>query len=53
MEILEIKETKSSPKVILNPTTHIHEISGESYPENSAEFYAPIFDWFNLIKRVT
>lgn len=45
MEILEIKATKSSPKVSLNPNTNIHEISGESYPENSYEFYEPIFDW--------
>lgn len=45
MEILKIKETKSTPKVELNSETHIHYISGESYPENTKEFYAPIMEW--------
>ncbi len=45
MEILQIKPTKSSPKIILNSNSNIHEISGESYPENSLEFYKPIIKW--------
>ena len=45
MKNIEIEATKSSPKIILNPNTHIHEIRGESYPENSLEFYEPIIEW--------
>ncbi len=43
--MLQIEPTKSSPKITLNPNTNIHEISGESYPENSSEFYEPIIKW--------
>jgi len=45
MEILSIEETKSSPEVLLDPINHVHLIKGESYPENSTEFYRKIFDW--------
>lgn len=40
-----VEATKSTPRIRLNPTTNIHEISGESYPENSLSFYDPVFTW--------
>jgi len=47
MENLQITQTKSSPEINFNTETNIHEISGESYPENTAQFYDPILDWIN------
>lgn len=43
--MLTIDATKSSPRVVYDATTGVLEISGESYPENSFEFFAPVFDW--------
>ena len=45
MKNLTIEATKSSPKVVLDCQTHRHSIIGESYPENSTEFYEPILEW--------
>jgi hypothetical protein len=45
MEILNIEATKSTPCVVLDSKNHIHSFSGESYPENTSEFYSPIFEW--------
>jgi hypothetical protein len=45
MEPLHIDATKSTPAVCFREDTHILEITGESYPENAAAFYGPIFDW--------
>jgi hypothetical protein len=51
MENLIIKATKSSPAIHLDAQTRILEITGESYPENAAKFYAPIFEWIDLFFR--
>lgn len=40
-----VRPTKSSPLIDLNPVTHVHEIKGESYPENCFRFYSPMFEW--------
>jgi hypothetical protein len=45
MENLNITETKSTPKVELNSITNKHYFIGESYPENTKDFYAPIMIW--------
>lgn len=45
MEILNIVATKSSPKINLNAQNNTLSISGESYPENTAQFYEPVFKW--------
>ena len=47
MKRLRIKKTKSSPEIDFNPQTHIHTISGESYPENITKFYNPILEWIS------
>lgn len=36
--------TKSSPEVIFDPEALTLTIKGESYPENSFEFYKPVFE---------
>lgn len=45
MEKYTIEATKSTPKVLLDPVSHSHVISGESYPENCSIFYGPILEW--------
>ncbi|MCC5813897.1 MAG: DUF1987 domain-containing protein [Leptospira sp.] len=45
MDRIEIKGTKVSPEVLLDPSSGVAEISGESYPENSVSFYAPLMEW--------
>lgn len=40
-----IEKTKNTPKIIIHEQTL--EIEGESSPENSIEFYKPVFDWLN------
>lgn len=47
MENLIIKETKSTPEIIFNSSMCLLEIKGVSYPENTSEFYGPIFNWLN------
>jgi len=45
MENLCLQPTTSTPLINLDSEHGILEISGESYPENSFEFYAPIKKW--------
>ncbi len=45
MDNLFIEATKYTPKISFDSTTHTLEITGETYPENAAEFYSPVFDW--------
>jgi hypothetical protein len=47
MEILNIEGTEDTPKIILDKSNGIFEISGRSLPEDCAEFYKPILDWIN------
>jgi len=42
---LNIAREKSSPEVSLNADTGVHHISGESYPENTKNFYLPVIEW--------
>ncbi len=45
MKHLIIEKTKSTPFVHFNNETNVLQIKGESYPENTAKFYAPVFSW--------
>lgn len=45
MDSLMIEATRSSPAIRFDPNTHRLGIRGESYPENAAAFYAPVFAW--------
>jgi len=45
MDSLYLKETKSSPAIAFDGKSGLLEISGESYPENSYEFYKPLLHW--------
>jgi len=44
MENLVIKETKYTPKIVLD-TNGIISLTGKSYPENTFEFYEPMMKW--------
>ncbi len=45
MDNLIIESTKYTPEIRFDTEKHLLEISGETYPENTAEFYAPVFKW--------
>lgn len=50
MNILSLEGTEDTPKVILDKSNGMFEISGRSLPEDSAEFYQPILDWLRSYK---
>lgn len=43
MNLIDIPATTSTPRISFEPTINRLLLSGESYPENSFYFYAPIF----------
>ena len=45
MVSLDIKATTSSPAVSFEPDKKVLRICGESYPENSFDFYDPVISW--------
>ncbi len=46
MDKIYIEPTASTPEVIIDPESGKVKITGNSYPSNSTEFYAPILEWF-------
>ena len=42
---LHIEATKSSPLVLYTAGTHTLSVEGNSYPENSFQFYEPLFEF--------
>jgi hypothetical protein len=47
MEVVNIKGTDDTPKVILDKANKIFEISGRSLPEDVNMFYEPILKWID------
>jgi len=45
MEPVDIKATLSSPAINFDTDNNTLHIRGESYPENSFDFYEPIISW--------
>ncbi len=45
MDKLIVEATRSSPAIEFDAETCLLRICGESYPENAAAFYAPVFAW--------
>lgn len=45
MDNLIIDPTKYTPEILFDADNNRLEIKGETYPENTAEFYAPVFKW--------
>ena len=42
---LHIAKTQASPEIRFDPAERVLSIAGESYPENSFDFYAPVLSW--------
>ncbi|GAB5465113.1 MAG: biofilm formation regulator SiaD modulator protein SiaC [Candidatus Kapaibacteriales bacterium] len=42
---LEVDQKKTTPSVLFLPAEGKMSIKGDSYPENSVEFYRPLIDW--------
>jgi hypothetical protein len=47
MENLYIEATKSSPEIDFNQENNTLSIKGESYPENTSQFYEGVFEWLD------
>lgn len=47
MDNLIIEATKYTPTIMFDAERNLLEIRGETYPENTAEFYAPVFKWLD------
>jgi hypothetical protein len=52
MDAILLEATQTTPKVIIDPASNKFEISGESRPENTAKFFAPIVSWFDGYRSV-
>ncbi|MFB1489221.1 MULTISPECIES: DUF1987 domain-containing protein [unclassified Thiocapsa] len=49
MEDLIIEATRSSPEIRFDAVARRLTLRGESYPENAAAFYAPVFAWVQAL----
>ena len=47
MEVINIEPSPKTPKVVFDAEKDMFTIEGRSIPENSTEFYKPIFDWLD------
>lgn len=47
MDPLIIEESIKTPNISFDSTSGVLEIKGKSIPENSLEFYKPVFDWLD------
>ena len=48
--IVEIKQTEDSPKIMLDENNSLFLIEGSSFPEDAFTVYTPVLEW---IKKVT
>ncbi|MCP4345442.1 MAG: DUF1987 domain-containing protein [Desulfobacterales bacterium] len=54
MDNLIIEATKDSPDIRFDQKNNLLEIKGESFPENAADFYSPVFLWLEkYIEQLT
>ena len=53
MKHLIIEKTKSTPLIHFDYKTRVLQIKGDSYPENTAKFYAPVFSWLEIFLQTT
>ena len=51
MKPLYIKSTQDTPAVSFDASVGIFEIKGNSYPENSAQFFLPLIEWLQELKN--
>ena len=51
MNNLTIEKTRSTPYIHFDADSNVLRITGESFPENAAKFYAPVFAWLEEYLR--
>lgn len=47
MELLEIEGTNITPSIKFDAENGVLDLKGRSIPENSLEFYQPIYNWLD------
>lgn len=47
MKLLNLKGTPDTPSVVLDPKTHVVNLTGRSLPEDATAFYNPILEWLD------
>ena len=47
MDSLKIGGTRSTPDILFDSDSGVLSMSGESYPENSFEFFKPVLSWIS------
>lgn len=47
MNDIQIQATKNTPEIVSDVARRTLLIRGEAYPENAAQFYAPLFSWLD------
>jgi hypothetical protein len=52
MDSLSVPATKFTPEIFLSEKKNLLQFTGESYPENTAEFYRPVFKWINEYLKI-
>ncbi len=45
MQRFTVEKTKATPKIDFDPERNVLLIEGESYPENTLNFYDPVINW--------
>jgi hypothetical protein len=45
MDALRIAKTDDTPEIIFDKSKNIFQMSGRSLPEDSVDFYTPVFQW--------
>lgn len=45
MNVLNLEGTEDTPRILLDKSNGIFELSGRSLPEDASEFYSPVFEW--------
>lgn len=53
MNSLDLPQTRTTPRVLFDPQTRTLILQGESYPENSFQFFETILSWVDdyLVER--
>ncbi len=51
MEAIHIEGTEDTPKLVLDSSNNVFEISGRSLPEDVNEFYDPILRWLETYSK--
>jgi hypothetical protein len=51
MSSLKIEGTAKTPKINFSAEKNLLEISGRSIPENSVEFYQPVYEWLEMYSQ--